>query len=58
MGRETLVLVARMRVSRHNSPEDDQDNVMWNTFVSEVRELAEDAGIEVDAEYQAIEGWE
>lgn len=36
MGRETLELRATMSVSRHNSPEDDQDNAAWNDFVIEV----------------------
>lgn len=63
MGYETLELRARMRVSRHNSPEDDRDNEAWNDFVTEVKALtrrygdAGSYGIMVEAEMQPEDQW-
>jgi hypothetical protein len=64
MGRKRHELRATAALSAHNSPEDDQDALLWNEFVAEVTKLAEDPrladlgfGIDVEADEAHIGGW-
>lgn len=59
MGRETVSLHATASVSKHNSPQDDEDAVRWNLFVLRVRRLAAQAGIDIDVSGEELtpHGW-
>lgn len=48
MGREMMELRAVATLSRHNAPQDDQDNWAWNDFVQGVRLMAEIADLDIE----------
>lgn len=42
MGYEAVALVATGLLSRHNSPQDQRDDNLWNDFLDRVRATAAD----------------
>lgn len=59
MGREAVTLTATATVSKHNSPQDDEDAAQWNLFVVRVRRLAEKSKLDIDisGEELTVQGW-
>ena len=56
MGYDIVELRASGRVSRHNSEQDAHDNEAWNSFVQEVKMLADTPEYETISIY--VSGWQ